>query len=126
MDGKRLCFIRYVGDCQEGFQYEFFFNEDIDEFWGEHFGEKPASTVNDLNPDQKFSECSERITLPMKLELITDSNCFSYQDSMDGIVCVGWCYHDGSFAGKFRYGERMDETYKTIRDLHGRRQTDLC
>lgn len=118
MKDRKLCFIRKVGENSDGYIYEFFFNDDIDSFWGEHFGEKPASTVNDLKPDGEFSNDMERVVLKLELELTTDSNCFSYQDAMDGIVCVGWCYDEEKFVGRFRYGEDKEITDKTISQIN--------
>lgn len=115
---KKLCFVRSIGESVDGYGYEFFYSDDTDNFWGEHFGEKPASIVNDLRPEDEYTEDAEIVVLPIELSLINDSNCFSYQDAMDGIVSIAWCYNDGRFVAKFEYGEGYDDTNEKISKIN--------
>ena len=47
----RLGFIRLIGEETDGYyRYEFIFTDNIDEFWGEDFEQKPCCLVNNLTP----------------------------------------------------------------------------
>lgn len=98
------------------YSYDVVFTSNPDEFWGDSFGEKPCSIVNEINPNLGDSEFVERFETENEIELITSSSCFSYQDAMDGIVCIGWCYDDdGAFLGSLEYGEEYESAIEKLK-----------
>ena len=48
----RLGFIHLIGEETDGYyRYQFIFTNNIDEFWGENFDQKPCCLVNGLMPN---------------------------------------------------------------------------
>lgn len=91
MENKQLCFIKYVGEnTEEKKIYELLFTNNIDEFWGENFEYMPCCLVNELIPDENgYDEVYELVT-NLKLTLIQQSCCNSFQDCIDGIIALGY------------------------------------
>ena len=51
----RLGFIRLIGEEADGYyRYEFIFTDNIDEFWGDDFEQKPCCLVNSLIPKEEY------------------------------------------------------------------------
>lgn len=91
MDNKKLCFIKYIGCDIDGYnQYEFLFTEKIDEFWGENFEYMPCCLCNELIPFDNSYELTKKLKTKIKLCLIQNSCCFSYQDAIDQIVSIAY------------------------------------
>lgn len=89
----KLAFVKYVGEETGGLNvYEFIFTEHINSFWGVNFEYKPAGLCNELIPSETYIDKIHRIKMNIKLSLIQDSYCFSFQDAIDGIVAL--CYED--------------------------------
>ena len=115
-DEVYLCFIRYIGEENDGFyRYEFIFTDNIDEVWGEGFDQKPACLVNDLMVDGQYITEVHIVKTKIKLDLIQDNCCFSISDSFDGICAIAWENLDGYEEypedGRifFKFGESLDE-----------------
>lgn len=106
---KRLGFINEKFDRlknNSSYCYELVFTEEIEDFWSENFGEKPCSVINDFSFEDSCSYEVVEVLTNVQLGLIKDSSCFSFQDSMDGIASMAWCYDDlGNFLFKLDYGE---------------------
>lgn len=91
MDNLKLCFIKFVGTDLNGInRYEFLFTNKINEFWGENFEYMPCCLCNELVPYDNSYDKIETVNTSIKLNLIQDSCCFSYQDAIDGIVAIGY------------------------------------
>ena len=91
MDELKLCFIKYVGmNVNDVNTYEFLFSDNIDEFWGENFEYMPCCLCNELTPNEdSYSEVIQ-VNTPIKLSIIQNSCCFSYQDAIDHIVAIAY------------------------------------
>ena len=111
-----LGFIRLIGEENDGYyRYEFIFTDNIDEFWGEEFNQKPACLVNNLAPSDEYITEIHIVKMKIKLELLQDNCCFAYSDGMDGIISIAWEdiseYDEFPDDGRifFRFGESLEE-----------------
>ena len=111
-----LGFIRLIGEENDGYyRYEFIFTDNIDEFWGEEFNQKPACLVNNLVPSDEYITEIHIVKMKIKLELLQDNCCFAYSDGMDGIISIAWEdiseYDEFPEDGRifFRFGESLEE-----------------
>jgi hypothetical protein len=111
-----LGFIRLIGEENDGYyRYEFIFTDNIDEFWGEEFNQKPACLVNNLVPSDEYITEIHIVKMKIKLELLQDNCCFAYSDGMDGIISIAWedisDYDEFPEDGRifFRFGESLEE-----------------
>jgi len=112
----RLGFIRLIGEESDGYyRYEFIFTNNIDEFWGEDFEQKPCCLVNNLTPKDDYITEIHTVKMKIKLDLIQDNCCFGFQDCTDGIIALAWEnvdeYDEYPDDGRifFRFGETLDE-----------------
>lgn len=112
----RLGFIRLIGEETDGYyRYEFIFTDNIDEFWGEDFNQKPACLVNNLTPKEDYITEIHIVKMKIKLDLIQDNCCFGFQDCTDGIIALAWenvdDYDEYPEDGRifFRFGETLNE-----------------
>jgi hypothetical protein len=112
----RLCFIRLIGEENDGYyRYEFIFTDNIDEVWGEGFDEKPACLVNGLMVEDKYITEIHIVKMKIKLDLIQDNCCFSVSDSYDGCIAIAIenmdSYESYPEDGRifFRFGESLEE-----------------
>ena len=117
----KLCFIRYVGVENDGYnQYEFIFTNDIEAVFGDGFDQKPACLVNDLMVDEQYVTEVHTVKMKIKLELIQDNCCFSMSDCYDGILALAWESLDGYDEypedGRifFKFGESLEEVEKKL------------
>lgn len=91
MNNNKLCFIKFSGTDIDGMNnYECLFTDKIDEFWGENFEYMPCCLCNGLIPYENSYSIVKTIKTKIKLNLIQDSCCFSYQDAIDNIVAIGY------------------------------------
>ena len=112
----KLGFIRLIGEETDGYyRYEFIFTNDIDEFWGEDFEQKPCCLVNNLTPKEEYVYEIHIVKMKIKLDLIQNNCCFSVSDCYDGIIALAWQSLEGLEEypedGRifFRFGETFDE-----------------
>jgi len=86
-----LIYINGLGSNYKGEHiYEFIFSNSLDEVWGENWESKPANGYP-LPPDIEYiSKVGVLTHGEIKLELIQDSDVFSVQDSLDGVIALGW------------------------------------
>lgn len=115
-DEVKLCFIRLIGEENDGYyRYEFVFTDRIDEVFGEDFDYKPACMVNDLMVDDEFITEIHIVKTKIKFELIQNNCCFSISDSYDGIVALAWedtsSYAEYPAEGRvfFMFGEAIQD-----------------
>lgn len=91
MDDIKLCFIKYIGEDINGEkEYELLFTDKIDEFWGDNFEYMPSCLCNELIPFNNSYNLVKKIKTNIKLSLIQNSCCFSFQDAIDGIVAIAF------------------------------------
>jgi hypothetical protein len=120
-----LCFVRHVGKETGGeHRYEFIFSENPDVFWGENFEYKPCGLCNELIPDVKYVDKTSVVRTLINLDIVTDSNCFSFQDCADGIVALAWenidDYDEYPDEGRlvFPFGEEYDDVERKLALKH--------
>jgi hypothetical protein len=111
----KLGFIRLIGEETDGYyRYEFIFTDNIDEFWGEEFNQKPACLVNNLAPSDEYITEIHIVKMKIKLELLQDNCCFAYSDGMDGIISIAWSENlDDNFM-RFNFGETLENVQKKL------------
>ena len=117
MEEQYLCFIRLIGEENDGYyRYEFIFTNRIDEVWSEDFNQKPACLVNDLMVDDEYISEIHIVKMKVKLDLIQNNCCFSVSDSYDGIVALGWQNLDDEteYPEDGRIFFNFGETYKEV------------
>lgn len=112
----RLGFIRLIGEESDGYyRYEFIFTNNIDEFWGDDFEQKPCCLVNNLTPKDEYITEIHTVKMKIKLDLIQNNCCFGFQDCTDGIIALAWEnvdeYDEYPDDGRifFRFGETLNE-----------------
>lgn len=112
MEILKLCFIRHIGvDIDGDNVYDMLFTDDIDGFWGENFEYMPCCLCNELTPNAEDYTLVKRLKTPIKLELIQNSCCFSFQDAADQIVSIGYAYDDNdNMLVNFMFGDTYDDT----------------
>jgi hypothetical protein len=117
MEEQYLCFIRLIGEENDGYyRYEFIFTDKIDDVWSEDFNQKPACLVNNLMVDDEYISEIHIVKMKIKLDLIQNNCCFSVSDSYDGIVALGWQNLDDEteYPEDGRIFFNFGETYKEV------------
>ena len=117
----RLGFIRLIGEEADGYyRYEFIFTDNIDEFWGDDFEQKPCCLVNSLIPKEEYVYEIHTVKMKIKLDLVQDNCCFGFQDCTDGIIALAWenvdDYDEYPDEGRifFRFGETLIEVERKL------------
>jgi hypothetical protein len=86
-----LIYINGMGPNYKGENiYEFIFSDSIDEVWGENWEAKPANgypTPPDVEHVKKVGVLTNG---EITLELVQESDVFSVQDAIDGVLALGW------------------------------------
>lgn len=115
LDDVFLCFIRLVGEENDGYyRYEFIFTDNVDDVWGEDFDQKPAALVNGLMVSEEFITEIHIVKMKIKLDLIQDNCCFSVSDCYDGIVSVAWSENLEENFLCFNFGEPLKDVQKKL------------
>lgn len=91
---SNLLYINQLGsDYRGNFMYEFIFG-DTKEAWGEEWDKRPANGY----PSPPELDCIRKVGVlknsKIKLELIQNSDIFSFTDAMDNVIAVGWEQED--------------------------------
>lgn len=120
-DELQLCFIRLIGEENDGYyRYEFIFTDNGEEVFGEDFDQKPSCLVNNLMVNEEYITEIHILKTKIKLDLIQDNCCFSVSDSYDGIVAIAWQNLDNETEypedGRifFRFGETYEEVERKL------------
>lgn len=89
-DNLYLIYINPIGKGSDGlFQYEFFFSENPETVWGEDWNVACPSACGNLLPDSTTYSHIEILKTEIPLFCIQQNSCFSLQDCIDGLVCLG-------------------------------------
>ena len=65
----KLGFIHLIGEETDGYyRYQFIFTNNIDEFWGENFDQKPCCLVNGLMPNEEYIYEVHIVKMKIKLD----------------------------------------------------------
>jgi hypothetical protein len=118
-----LIYINGMGPNYKGENiYEFIFGESIDDVWGENWEARPANGYPSPPDVEHISKVGTLVTGNITLELVQNSDVFSVQDSIDGVLALGWEKEeelDFSLIKRlvFKYGEQEQD----VKDkLYGR------
>ena len=117
-----LVFIKNIGISLEGkYKYEFYFSERPEVVWGDYWNVCPASVIPDIKPDINSINRIYELELYDKLNLVTENSCFSMQDCIDNIICLGWFDIDSEYylpnentVIKFRFGDHAENVYELL------------
>jgi hypothetical protein len=114
-----LVFVNGLGPNYKGDNmYEFIFSEDTKKVWDESWGSKPANGYPkppDLNFIKKVGVLKNT---EIELELIQNSDFFSFMDSIDDVISLAWEKEneDVDFSQTKRLVFRYGQTEKEIKD----------
>lgn len=116
-----LAMVRRVGKNIDGqYRYEFIFTDNKEECWGDNFEVKPAGLCRNLELDDKYITKVITVNTDIKLDLVTECNCFSIQDAMDGIVAIAYenidDYDEFPDNGRLvmHFGEKIEEVARKM------------
>jgi len=106
----KLIYINELGPDYKGHNiYEFIFSKDMD-VWGEKWESKPSNSYPSPPDMQHIHKVGILKNTDVKLTLIQNSDYFSMEESLDGIIALGW--ENEVFANKnrmyFRFGDDED------------------
>jgi hypothetical protein len=87
---NKLLFINGLGSNYKGDNlYEFIFG-DTNDVWGEEWDTTPAAS-KPLPPQlDNVEKVGILKTSNVELELVQNSDYFSMEDAIDGVICLGW------------------------------------
>ena len=100
-----LVYINPIGkDSNNLYEYEFFFSETPDIVWGQDWNIAcPAACENTLPDPETYSEV-KTLKTEIPLFCVQQNTCFSIQDCIDGIICLGYFQTDKGVV-KFDFSE---------------------
>ena len=85
-----LVYINPIGRDSSGLnEYEFFFSETPEIVWGEDWNVACPSACGNLLPDSTTYSHIEILKTEIPLFCIQQNSCFSLQDCIDKLVCLG-------------------------------------
>jgi hypothetical protein len=86
-----LVFINGLGPNYKGDNmYEFIFSDDKTDIWDESWGSKPSNGYPKPPELEYIKKVGVLKNTSIELELIQNSDFFSFMDSMDGVIALGW------------------------------------
>jgi hypothetical protein len=86
-----LVFINGLGPNYKGDNmYEFIFSEEVKDIWDESWEAKPSNGYPKPPELDYIKKVGVLKNTSIELELIQNSDFFSFMDSMDGVVALGW------------------------------------
>lgn len=109
-----LVYINPIGkNSNDLFEYEFFFSETPDIVWGQDWNIAcPAACENTLPDPETYSEV-KTLKTEIPLFCVQQNTCFSIQDCIDGIVCLGYFQTDKGVV-KFDFSETIYNVIEKI------------
>ena len=120
-----LLYINGLGPNYKGENiYEFIFGDSLEDVWGENWEARPANgypSPPDVDHVKKVGVLTHN---EITLELVQNSDVFSVQDSIDGVIALGWEKEDEidfSLVKRlvFKYGDQEQDVKNKLyeRDL---------
>ena len=86
-----LVFVRPVGKNNEDiYEYDLLFSEYPDEVWSLFWDDPNPSSCGDLTPDSTMYSVVKRISTKYELVTIQNTNCYSMEHAMQGIVALSF------------------------------------
>jgi len=122
----KLVYVNELGPNYRGDNvYEFIFS-DLDNVWGEGWDESPAMSKPEPPNLEFIKQVKVLKNSGLELNLVQDSDFFSFYDSIDGVIALAWENEDSSFVINkkfdrlvFSYGDTLKQVEDKIyeRDL---------
>jgi hypothetical protein len=120
-----LIYINGLGPNYRGENiYEFIFTNSMDEVWGENWEARPANGYPSPPDIEHIKKVGTLTHETVTLELVQNSDVFSVQDSIDGVIALGWEKEDEidfSLVKRlvFKYGDQEQDVKDKLyeRDL---------
>lgn len=120
-----LIYINGLGTNYRGENiYEFIFSDTIDEVWGQDWEVRPANGYPSPPDIEHVKKVGVLTNGEITLELVQNSDVFSVQDGIDGVIAIGWEKEDEidfSMIKRlvFKYGDQEQEVKDKLyeRDL---------
>jgi hypothetical protein len=115
---KYLIYINGLGKNYKGENiYEFIFSDGVVEIWGESWESRPANGYPSPPDIEHIAKVGVLTTSDITLELIQNSDVFSVQDSLDGVIALGWeLEEDVDFSLVKRLVFQFGDTEQIIKD----------
>ena len=109
-----LVYINPIGkNSNDLYEYEFFFSETPDIVWGQDWNIAcPAACENTLPDPETYSEV-KTLKTEIPLFCVQQNTCFSLQDCIDGIICLGYFQTDKGVV-KFDFSETIYNVVEKI------------
>ena len=109
-----LVYINPIGkNSNDLYEYEFFFSETPDIVWGQDWNIAcPAACENTLPDPETYSEV-KTLKTEIPLFCVQQNTCFSLQDCIDGIICLGYFQTDKGVV-KFDFSETIYNVIEKI------------
>ena len=86
-----LVFINGLGPNYKGDNmYEFIFSDDKKDIWDDSWEAKPSNGYPKPPELEYIKKVGVLKNTSIELELIQNSDFFSFMDSMDGVIALGW------------------------------------
>lgn len=110
-----LIYINGLGTNYKGENiYEFIFSDNIDEVWGQDWEVRPANGYPSPPDIEHVKKVGVLTNNEVTLELVQNSDVFSVQDGIDGVIAIGWEKEDEidfSLVKRlvFKYGDQEQE-----------------
>ena len=123
MENYRLVFVKKVGKVDQVYEYDFYFSDNPDKFWGTGFDCDYANQMK-VTPDPKTYGKVLRLRTVIPFYCMQDNNCFSMRHVVDGIVAVA--FEDMSdyeeYPEPYRIVFRFGEEYHSVETKLASRQ----
>lgn len=86
-----LIYINGLGSNYRGENiYEFIFSDTTEDVWGENWEARPANGYPSPPDIEHVKKVGVLTNGNVALELVQQSDVFSVQDSIDGVIALGW------------------------------------
>lgn len=120
-----LLYINGLGPNYKGENiYEFIFGDSLEDVWGENWEARPANGYPNPPDVDHVKKVGTLTHNEITLELVQNSDVFSVQDSIDGVIALGWEKEDEidfSLVKRlvFKYGDQEQDVKDKLyeRDL---------
>ena len=116
---NHLVFINGLGPNYEGDNmYEFIFSDDITDIWEDSWESKPSNGYPKPPSIEYIKKVGVLKNTSLELELIQNSDFFSFMDSMDDVIALGWEKENDNvdFTTTKRLVFRFGETEQQVKD----------
>lgn len=114
-----LVFVNGLGPNYKGDNmYEFIFSETLENVWDESWGSKPANGYPKPPTLEYIKKVGVLKNTEIELELIQNSDFFSFMDSIDDVISLAWEKENEEidFSQTKRLVFRFGQTEKEIKD----------